>query len=270
EKFLNISVTGTDILYYRYKVGDLTLNCANNSGYSTPRSVSLPITDDLGADGHKKICVLGIDSYGSQQTFISATTLIWIKEEILPDVAFLTPAEYSYINIDNQSSFLITGSCAIDGAANVRLEAGSLMTNVDCTSGAWYANLNFLSLPDGPITVKAIQTSSFSGAGSEKTRVFNKLTVPPTLVFLSPAENFYININNSSNFVVSGSCSAAGANVIISGADSNVTAVCDGTNWNATLTFSGSFEQTKVITATMSDVAGNEIVTNRSFILDTV
>src|SRR5690606_10324367 len=178
--------------------------------------------------------------------------------------------ESSYINIENRSSFIVTGSCSIDGTSNVAVEVASINTTVDCISGAWSVSLDLSSLADGPVTVKVIQASNFTDAVSERTRLFNKYTVAPVITFGSPAESSYINLNNATNFVVSGACYSAGANIAVTGADATAYAICNGSNWTATLTFNGNLEESRTVTATMTDFAGNKADVNRTFSLDTI
>ncbi|MFN3454356.1 MAG: FG-GAP repeat protein, partial [Pseudobdellovibrio sp.] len=77
---LNIKIGGNGITSYRYKIGVAPLDCSDPSGYSSSRSVSMPITDNIYnlADGSMVLCVIGANSYG-EQSYSQATRYEWSK-----------------------------------------------------------------------------------------------------------------------------------------------------------------------------------------------
>nr|BFD59306.1 hypothetical protein CKG001_14130 [Bdellovibrio sp. CKG001] len=85
---LNITVTGPDVVAYKYKLGlyDST-DCSNNTGYSAERPTATPITDDLTGQPRYsifKICALGKDSSGNWQKAFTATQSQWHYSENTP------------------------------------------------------------------------------------------------------------------------------------------------------------------------------------------
>src|SRR5690606_32480845 len=85
DQQLDIRIEGVGVTHYRYKIGDDEMECGPySSGYSSPASVLEAIDDDLEDDGDKKICVVGIDTYGNAQAFSSATSYVWEKDTTVP------------------------------------------------------------------------------------------------------------------------------------------------------------------------------------------
>lgn len=82
---LNITVGGTDVDAYQYKVGNSPLDCSDSSGYSTEISTGTLITDDISglSNGNVTLCVRGIDTVTHKdQTLIQATEYTWEKSNV--------------------------------------------------------------------------------------------------------------------------------------------------------------------------------------------
>ena len=79
---LNVSVSGTNVNAYQYKVGAAPLDCTISTGYSAEISTATPITNNISAipDGQITLCVRGIDNTNYEdQLFASATNYTWMK-----------------------------------------------------------------------------------------------------------------------------------------------------------------------------------------------
>src|SRR5690606_3288785 len=62
QQVLNVTVGGSLVTHYKYKLGDNTLDCTSSDGYSASFiAIATAITDDLAADGNKKLCVIARD-----------------------------------------------------------------------------------------------------------------------------------------------------------------------------------------------------------------
>ncbi|ASD64151.1 Calx-beta domain-containing protein [Bdellovibrio bacteriovorus] len=86
---LDITVSGTNVTHYRYKVGPQgSTDCTVSSGYSTETAVGAKITDDLAALANQslKICVVGKDSNNFWQPFTAATVYTWNYDTLRPSV----------------------------------------------------------------------------------------------------------------------------------------------------------------------------------------
>lgn len=93
--------------------------------------------------------------------------------------------------------------------------------------------------------------------------------IPPTLAFLTPAVDAYVNSIEQTAFNVTGDCSEGTRNVTFTGAATG-SAVCTAGSFSANLNFSAAAQGAVVLTATHTDLAGNSISTNRQFQKDTV
>ncbi|MFT6631015.1 MAG: hypothetical protein ACJAS4_000961 [Bacteriovoracaceae bacterium] len=87
---LNITVGGTNVDAYQYKVGASPLDCASSASYSSEILISTLITDNISgiADGNVDICVRGIDNTNQEdQLFYQATKYTWEKTNVTIDFA---------------------------------------------------------------------------------------------------------------------------------------------------------------------------------------
>lgn len=85
---LNITVTGLDVVAYKYKLGlYASTDCSSNTGYSSEIPAATAITDDISAQPKysiMKICVLGKDSAGNWQKTFAVTQAQWHYSENVP------------------------------------------------------------------------------------------------------------------------------------------------------------------------------------------
>lgn len=273
QEILNVTVGGVLVSEYRYKLGDNTLDCSIAAGYSTSQPITTPITDNLGADGNKKLCVVAVDSYGNNQAYATATIHSWFKDTSVPILNITSPVANSYVNSLNETAFSVTGDCGIDGSNNVVIKGNiNTTTYTNCTSGTYSANVNFTNADQGPVFIIVEQTNPSNGNTAQASRIFYKDTILPDITFSSPAVNAYINKSNRTAFTVSGTCDeySATPNIVVTGGTASVDAVCSGTSWTADLSFADETNATPTITVEISDVAGNTKQVTRDFILDTV
>jgi alpha-tubulin suppressor-like RCC1 family protein len=80
--YLNITVGGTDISAYKFKIGvSASLNCSDPAGYSTDKDIADPINSNLLAYGSVslKVCVLGINPIGVSQSLLTPTSHTWFR-----------------------------------------------------------------------------------------------------------------------------------------------------------------------------------------------
>ena len=86
---LNVTVGGTDMLLYKYKVGtDTTADCTSATGYGNETPAATPITASLSAipaGSWAKLCVLGVDAAGNWQTTATATAWKVYADVSCPD-----------------------------------------------------------------------------------------------------------------------------------------------------------------------------------------
>ncbi|MFZ4404361.1 MAG: phage head spike fiber domain-containing protein [Pseudobdellovibrionaceae bacterium] len=131
---LAITVGGTDVANYKYKVGvSGSTDCSSSTGYSASAAIATNITHDISAitDGSTvKICVIGADTAGNWQTFASATSATWVKNAVTLSIAAASANE--------GSSVVFTVSLSQSGASNVTFDyatsSGTATSGADFTS----------------------------------------------------------------------------------------------------------------------------------------
>lgn len=85
---LDITVSGLDVVAYKYKLGlSGSVDCSTSTGYSAEIPAATHITDDISVHpkySFLKICVLGKDSAGNWQKAFAVTQAQWHYVENLP------------------------------------------------------------------------------------------------------------------------------------------------------------------------------------------
>ncbi|MBS1963263.1 MAG: hypothetical protein JST04_13695 [Bdellovibrionales bacterium] len=205
------------------------------------------------ADGAFTVTADHSDAAGNSATQASRT---FNKDVGLPTVFITSPAAGTAINLANQSSFTVSGTCSENGRT-VSI-SGALTSSATCTAGAWSANLDFTSVADGAVTIRADLSDAAGNAATQDSRSFTKNTGVPAVAITSPLAGAYANIANAASFAVSGTCSENGqpVNVAISGGPS-ASPTCTGGNWSTNLNVSGLSDGSFTVTADHSNSGGN-------------
>lgn len=166
---LNITVSGTDIVSYQYKVGTTaSTNCASSTDYSSDILSSVAITSSITAlgDGSITLCVLGKDAVGNTQALASATTTTWTKDATVPTAPGSITASASPMFYRQQTpTFTFTDS-------------------TDAGGGVTSYQIEIRKASDGSL-VKAYITATGNGTG---------LTYNEGSDLLTGGENYYTNI----------------------------------------------------------------------------
>jgi hypothetical protein len=120
---LAVTVSGTDVTHYAFKVGASgTTDCAISSGYSSSTAIATNITSSISgiSDGEIKLCVVGIDSVGNQQAFASATSATWYKDTTAPTYssASITPTQ-NVVDVDLVIAGTSDNQSAMDASAAI-------------------------------------------------------------------------------------------------------------------------------------------------------
>lgn len=99
----------------------------------------------------KSCLVRGVSFFGK-----SPSSELTVSLAISLNVAITAPTAEQSINLDNQSSFAVTGTCSSRNRDVVlTTEPASSTVTATCTNGTWAASLDLQVLADGPITVVA-------------------------------------------------------------------------------------------------------------------
>lgn len=131
---LNVTVGGTDVASYRYKIGASgSTDCSSSSGYSSDTAVGTPITHDISglAEGTLRLCVVGKDAVGNEQAHSSSTSTTWIKDTLAPT------ATLSGVPTDPSNTTLLNINVSGAGVSDYRYKIGEA-GSTDCTSASGY------------------------------------------------------------------------------------------------------------------------------------
>ena len=134
------------------------------------------------------------DSAGNQNVASNSVSVTY--DTIAPVLAFTSPAANSYVNLANQTSITVGGTCSKTGIVN--LAVGGLSQAPACTSGNFSATFDLHTLSDGNLALTANTTDSAGNAAIQKTLSLNKDTSTPTSTIsgqpTSPSRSTTLNI----------------------------------------------------------------------------
>jgi hypothetical protein len=236
----------------------MNLNCQNGAWATNIDANAL-------ADGSVALTINHQDLAGNQALQISRT---FTKDTLAPTLSFLSPVSGTFINLNNVSSFTLSGACSED-TLSVNL-AGDLNTTTSCLSGAWSKTLNLSAFADGPINITMGHSDAAGNPAASVTRTYQKVTTTPTLAVISPIAGTSVNIGNQTNFTFSGSCSEEGQSVLLSGAFSAAPS-CTSGSWTQTMDLSALPDGPHSASVDHQSGAGNSAVQIQiSFNKDTI
>ena len=179
------------------------------------------------------------------------------QDSTAPTISFTTPANGSWVNISNKSSFTISGACSEEGQ-NVVI-SGSASATVACTGLVWTATVNVSATPDGTNSVSLTVNHSnvASVAAVPITRTFSKDTVAPSSVSISsPSSDPYSSASKA--LTVFGTCEANDSIDTTGGQTLTGPCVSGSFSMDLSQTVDGSFDYT----FTQKDAAGNQSAGN--------
>lgn len=165
------------------------------------------------------------------------------------------------INISNNSSYGISGTCSENGRdVDVRVDGGLINPSPVCAVGLWSVNYDASGLADGPsITITADHQNNIGENAPQASVSVIKDTVAPT-VTIDPSAD--ITPGNVSSYPLSGNCSSAdnGQNVLLDIGGQSETASCSGGTWSFAGDVSGLSDGAVNIAVDLIDLAGNQAV----------
>ncbi len=221
---------------------------ATTSGFSCSQTTATRVDCTVSIDSSGDLVVTATDKAGN---VTSKTEASYVIDTTKPVVTIDTPLT---INIDNQTSYPIAGTCTMgDGDVSVLLN-GAVYTT-PCVAGAWSVTFDASLLADGPnaIMIGASQDDAAGNVGSSVPTMAPKDTVVPS-VTLHPLTT------NSTSPALSGTVSdpTAVITVTINGATYTATNNEDGT-WSlpAGTIAPALTDATYDVVVTATDAAGN-------------
>lgn len=218
----NYSVNGTcsdDGTAVSVTVGSISVNPICSS--STWSTSAIDVTGE--ADNVSfNISATQTDNAGNLSN-VSSTVVT--KNTALPTISLYTP---STIDQSNQTSYSLSGTCSENGFV-VSVSIGSVSSQPNCNNGTWsISNLDVSSLLDNPAINISIDHANNDSNANQLISNVEKNTSGAT-VTISSANN--ISISNQNNYIVSGSCSENGEQVIINIDSITFTPTCSSSSW---------------------------------------
>lgn len=243
---LAISVGGTDIQSYKYKLGSsVNTDCSVANGYGAETAASSNISENIASysDGNLKICVIGKNSLGTWQTESNATSFTWHKDT-QASVDISTSAS-TVISSANQYSFSLSGGCSDSGESIAVSVNSSVSGTVICSSGSWNTDINLSSQSDGSIPITVSYQDAAGNSASSGPVNFTKDTIGPTVGIGSLAPDTG---NSTATFSASVFYAADASSIHLTSADIDLSgtgftcstvSVTNGTTTNPTVNVSG-------------------------------
>jgi len=132
---LAITVSGTDVVSYKYKVGvTAATTCSDQSNYGAKADVASLITDDISslADGAITLCTIGSDLAGNWQALAAATSISWTKDTSAPT------ATYTGEPASTSAAAALAVTVSGTDVTHYQAKAG-VAASTDCTAASGYS-----------------------------------------------------------------------------------------------------------------------------------
>ncbi|HXH75460.1 MAG TPA: Ig-like domain-containing protein, partial [Bacteriovoracaceae bacterium] len=242
------SEAGQNVVVSVGGVGSTVTCSAGTLVYTTTYNVSAA-TDSLTLS----ITANHSDSNGNPAT--QATQSV-IMDTIAPTVTITTSTT---INLANETSYTVSGACS-EATRNVVISVGGVGSTVACSAGTllYTTSYNVSAATDSlTLSITANHTDAAGNPATQATQSVVMDTIAPTITITSSTT---INNANRTAYTVTGACSEATRNVVISVGGQPSTVACAAGTLDYTTTFDvtgASDSLTLSITANHSDAAGN-------------
>ena len=136
------------------------------------------------------------------------------KDTIAPSLSNLTGENNNKVNLSNQNSYTVSGSCDDSTATVSFLYESNELATTDCDGTAFSADLNMESLDSGDVTLDVVITDPLDN--SEETNIaLSKDITTPLLSDISGENDNKVNFNNQASYTISGSCDDNSASISI-------------------------------------------------------
>lgn len=188
---VNITVAGTGVTAYRYKLGATgSTDCTNASGYSAETAVASAIATSISgiADGSVTVCVVGRDAAGNYQSFTPSTSASWTKDTGITPFSGLAIAP---VSPGNDSTPTVSGSS--EGSATLALYNAAACGGTSIATGTAAAGGAFSLTPasslgaDGSYTLSVRSTDGAGNTVCSASIPYVLDTVAPTVTVTSTA-----------------------------------------------------------------------------------
>jgi alpha-tubulin suppressor-like RCC1 family protein len=202
---LNVSVGGTGIISYKYKVGVTgSTDCTVSAGYSAETLIATKITDNISANADLTsltLCVVGKSSSGTWQTYALSTSVTWVKD-VADTARTITLSTTDEADFEQTKSVSITltmsGTKAYDVV--VDYEGNGLLTYSSEQDAITTSNAGTMTIVAGQTTVTktvaltndaSVETDEYTNIKFRRIRS-NRVTfasTPPPVVHIDVLDN---------------------------------------------------------------------------------
>jgi hypothetical protein len=221
----------------------------------TSDSFTLPTTDTVLANFKIKV------THSTTDNIESSSTPSFKIDNTAPVIVVTSPTNSGFINIANESSIVISGTCTEDGNINL---TGSLTETIACASNNFSITRDFSGLGEGAVTLNFDQTD---GVGNTATQVSYSLTKDTIAPNLTQTTHTSATLFNTDTINIGGACES-GINIVITGSESS-SSTCTTSAWAHT-TSPKSTDGVHNYTLTHTDPAGNVSSTTLNWIRHTI
>lgn len=256
---LNVSVGPQDAAFYKYALVSQNTLCENASYLSQWTTTSTPITAAIGADGQKRLCVIGKDLAGNVQSASNATSVDWVNDATPPTA---TLSNYPAAESTDSSLAVVVG-----GADVVEYQYSLTSTNIPCQfadyNGSWLAASSPITDSLGSDGDKRLCVIGRDSAGNEQFKQsatsYNWLkdTESPTAVLIdtpiNPTNIDELNVTVTGNGVIAYKYAVTDQSTSCSSVTTNLT----WTNITSRITDTVTGDGEKRLCVIAKDAAGN-------------
>lgn len=239
--------------------GDLssTTSCSN-SAWS--RSLNLSARPD-------GVIALNVTETDLATNIGNTVSRTFTKDTVAPTLTLSAPTSGTTLNATQIANVTFSGACSED--TRQVMISGAFSDSAVCTGGAWSKAYNLSSLPDGAFVLNFNHVDAAGNSAPQVVGNYIKDATLPTVTIVTPLATNFVNLANEGSFVISGTCSENGQNVVLSGAVSQ-TLSCSANSWSVNADLSAVVDGPITLTATHADVASNSAQTTVNLSKDTV
>lgn len=181
-KLNNASITDTTITItddVALLAADVTVSgstTATTSNFSCTQTNATRVDCTIHIDASGNLVIAVADKAGNTAT---KTEAAYVIDTTAPVV---TIGSLPVVNVSNQSSYVVSGTCT-NGDGVVTVAINGVDHTASCSGGSWSVTVDLSALPDGAtaLTVSASQTDAAGNTGVAAPKTVTKDTLPPSI-----------------------------------------------------------------------------------------
>ena len=198
------------------------------------------------------------------------TSMLLDKDTVAPTLSSMSGEHRSYVNLQNQASYKVSGSCD-DNEAIISFQSGSKnLGSTVCQNHRFEMNLDLTSFEDQSMAVTAQIKDDFENFTSSDILLVKDTSVP-VLSHIRGSNGQKVNFFNQESYSVSGNCNEKEATILfMMGTEILSNTVCDGREFQSDLVLSSFGDGPLEMTLKIEDRAGNVGTESFSLMKETV